>query len=470
MQHVTGPQHLCDVSASLYQKDRLPAMAPRNRYVSLQHKAWPVKNNNDMTALPYWYPEAFSHLPAVDYGRVAALWQAEPVLRLIATRLDDYRTRVQLRCPYCGGTDIRPVSVKFPDKLQCRQCQRKQNRFTGTPFAGLHHARQSRLLAVLVTLWGGWRKEDAVWFSDSVNKTNWDQYHRRLIPFLNRYNEGPVTPVPHYLFGFTPGQQGLRCPDCGSSWLAYGESAPSENPLVVCEDCGKRFRMNPVPGDALPAGHSEETALPRWFRREFAHTTPAQFDHLKAVWQREPVLRELTDRLDAMNPLMGDVYECVWCGGHQLSKYETDTSPNAVYYCHACQQRFVSVEKTLFYNIPVKFWYRFYTVAVSLWTSWKPVQARAACRIPSANSYSSYCKRLRPLIDELCQDRPVTPRPRLLVGFSPGEQGVRCVYCGSSCLKTDCVTKYSQENPRINCLGCGGHFRLYEWMGAVGAE
>lgn len=174
-------------------------------------------------------------------------------------------------------------------------------------------------------------------------------------------------------------------------------------------------------------------------------------------------LRELIDRLDAMNPLMGDVYECVWCGGRELSKYETDTSPNAVYYGHACQQRFVSVEKTIFYNIPVKCWPRFYTVAVSLWTSWKPVQARAVCLIPAVSSYSKYRKRLRPLVDELCKDRAVTPHPRLLVGFSPGEQGVRCIYCGSARLKTYCVTKYSQENPKIDCLVCGKHFRLYAW-------
>lgn len=77
--------------------------------------------------------------------------------------------------------------------------------------------------------------------------------------------------------------------------------------------------------------------------------------------------------------------------------------------------------------------------------------------------YSKYRKRLRPLVDELCKDRAVTPHPRLLVGFSPGEQGVRCIYCGSARLKTYCVTKYSQENPKIDCLACGKHFRLYAW-------
>ncbi|MDM3008088.1 phage terminase large subunit family protein [Citrobacter sp. CK191] len=38
----------------------------------------------------------------------------------------------------------------------------------------------------------------------------------------------------------------VRCPDCGSSWLVYSEDAPSEKPLVICEDCGKRFRRHPV--------------------------------------------------------------------------------------------------------------------------------------------------------------------------------------------------------------------------------
>ncbi|HCB3587919.1 hypothetical protein [Citrobacter koseri] len=239
-----------------------------------------MKNNYQTTALPDWYPDAFSHLPASDYARVVALWHTEPVLRLIASRLDDYRTREQLCCPYCGGMDVQPTSANFPDKLQCRQCQRKQNRFTGTPFADVHHARHSRLLAVLVTLWGSWRKEDAVWFSDCVDKAHWDQYHQRLISFLNRYNDGPVTPVPHYLFGFTPGQQGIRCPDCGSSWLVYSEDAPSEKPLVICEDCGKRFRMHPVSeegGMTDDAGmkRAQGDALPAWFRREFTHTTPA---------------------------------------------------------------------------------------------------------------------------------------------------------------------------------------------------
>lgn len=77
------------------------------------------------------------------------------------------------------------------------------------PVFDLHHARHSRLYAVLVTLWGTWQVEDAAWLSDCKSKQIWKQYCHRLKPILALIGGRAVTHTPRYLRGFTPGQQGF---------------------------------------------------------------------------------------------------------------------------------------------------------------------------------------------------------------------------------------------------------------------
>lgn len=436
----------------------------------------PSSNHPHTAVLPDWFTPAFAHLDEADRQRVVALWQAEPVLRELATRLDKFRHPDTLCCPLCHSPRVINVDPATPEKLHCKSCHRSSSQYHGTPFAGLHHARHPRLYAILLTLWGCWRKEDAVWLSHCTDKTHWDGHIVRLTPLLRQVTGRQVTATPRFVLGFQPSELGLHCPHCDSVWLNWGEAAPASNPLIHCKDCQQTFLMHDVTGapDALPPATGEaqpvttnrgrDTAVPAWFRREFAHVTPGQYQHLREVWLREPLLRDIVDELDAQNPLMGRVHACIRCGNTHLTQRRSSAIVTIYYYCPACQQQFSDADGTIFYNIPRHFWYRFYTVLVCLWTSWKQAQCLSVCQIGSTTGFTPYRKRLRPLIDARRGDKPVTPRPRKMLGFTPAEQGVNCITCNSGHLVMEGVTKISPDNPQVVCRDCGARFRLQAWF------
>ncbi|MCG7803908.1 MULTISPECIES: hypothetical protein [Enterobacter] len=442
----------------------------------------PHRDRRHDTELPDWFSPAFAHLDEADRRRVITLWQNEPVLRELAARLDKFRQPETLRCALCHSTRVYHVNPSAPEKLHCKSCHRNSSLYHGTPFSGLMHALHHRLYAILLTLWGCWRKEEAVWLSHCINKTTWDQYIVRLTPLLRQVSGRSVTAVPRYVLGFLPGELGLHCPHCDSAWLNWGEAAPADNPLIHCEDCHRTFLMHDVTGSPVgsptvpdtfspvPANRGRDMAVPAWFRREFAHVTPGQYQHLREVWLREPLLREVAGELDAQNPLMGGVHACVRCGSTGLSQYHTPGVVTTYYYCAACKSRFSEAEGTVFYKIPRHFWYRLYTVLVCLWTSWKQAQSLSVCQIGSNCGITPYRKRLRPLIDACRGDNPVTPRPRKMLGFSPAEQGVSCISCTSGHLVMEGVTKISPDNPLVVCRDCGARFRLQEWLQARDAR
>lgn len=422
-------------------------------------------NSSGQLSLPDWYPVAFSHLDAVEYGRVAQLWQNEPVLRELATALDQRNPGLitLTQCPHCHSTDICPGTR--PEEYRCRACQRCSSPYTHTPFFDLHHVRHSRLYAVLVTLWGTWREEDAAWLSDCKSKQIWKQYCQRLKPILALLGHRPVTPQPRYLRGFTPGQQGIHCPACNSTQLAYSETMPVGNPEVHCQVCQADFVMYPdIPKGVDPFAANtpqSDIPVPQWFSRLFTHATQAQYQHLREVWQREPVLREAVERLDAQNPEQGAVYACPYCQNKHIRPRKTVSSIEG-YYCPACDNPFTATTGTLFSRMRPEHFWRLYAVLVMLWTQWRPTQVFALCGLRSVSAFLIYHKRLGPLLEEFT-DTAVTPTPRNLLGFTPGQQGVHCVNCLSTHLITEGITVMPLDNPNICCLDCGHKFMLRVW-------
>ncbi len=88
------------------------------------------------------------------------------------------------------------------------------------------------------------------------------------------------------------------------------------------------------------------------------------------------------------------------------------------------------------------------------------------CQLRSVHPFLTYHKRLAPLLAEF-DGAPITPYPRNLLGFTPGQQGVCCVYCQSTKLITEGITVMPLDNPYICCLDCGQRFMLRVWRKQV---
>ncbi|WP_337264509.1 MULTISPECIES: hypothetical protein [unclassified Serratia (in: enterobacteria)] len=411
-----------------------------------------------MILLPVWFFDAFGHLEKQDANALEHLWQTEPALREAAVRLDNLNPLLYPTtcCPYCGSEHYVPNTREW--EYRCLACLRQSSPATGTPFAELHRRKYYILYAVLVTHWVNGYIEDVVWLSGCHNKTNWKEYACRLKPVLLDLPV-PVTPFPRYLHGFTPEQQGMTCPSCHSHRVMYREQMPAANPDLSCQVCRHSFVMHPLmPRGVLRDGSQPE--VPAWFEKEFAHTSHAEYEHLVTVWQREPVLRELVERLDEQNPELNRLQECPYChnshiilsGGHSEG-----------FACKACGESFVASTGTVFYKMPKDRYWALYRVLVLLWGQWQRRRMLSVSRISTVGQFLIYERRLQPLFAEL-NGRPVTPRPRWLMGFTPGEQGVGCLHCLSLNVYTEGRTVAPLDDPKITCAVCGHSFMLRKWF------
>ncbi|KEY60317.1 hypothetical protein [Serratia sp. DD3] len=411
-----------------------------------------------MIPLPVWFFDAFEHLAKQDIDALKQLWGAEPVLRAAVVRLDKDNPALHPHkyCPHCGSDHYVPNSREW--EYRCLDCLKQSSPATETPFAGLHRRKYYILYAVLMTHWVNDYIEDVVWLSGCHNKIYWKEYASRLEPILAAL-PAPVTPFPRYLHGFTPEQQGMTCPSCHSHQVRYKDLMPAANPDLSCQVCQHHFVMHPnMPRGMLRDGTQPE--VPDWFEKEFDHTSNAEYEHLVTVWHREPVLRELVDRLDEQNPDLNRVQECPYCHNHRIIQ---PASGSESYACPACGATFVAATGTVFYRMPKDRYWGLYRVLVLLWGQWYLTKALPICRSSSVNQFRIYEKRLQPLFEEL-KGRPLTPRPRWLLGFTPGEQGVRCLHCHSLNLTTEGRTVSPLDDPKIICEECGHEFMLREWF------
>ncbi|VXD06295.1 conserved hypothetical protein [Enterobacterales bacterium 8AC] len=411
-----------------------------------------------MISLPVWFSDAFGHLEKQDADVLIHLWETEPVLREAAARLDKSNPVLNPRthCPYCGSDRYVPSTRER--EFRCLTCLRQSSPATGTPFADLHRRKYYILYAVLVTFWVNGYIEDVVWLSGCHNKINWKEYARRLEP-IRVDLPVPVTPFPRYLHGFTPEQLGMTCPSCRAHRVVYSEQMPAANPSLSCQVCQHRFVMHPLmPRGTLRDGSQPE--VPAWFRKEFAHTSNADYEHLVTIWHREPVLRELVDRLDEQNPELNRLQECPYCHNHHIFPLGGHSEG---FGCKACGETFVASTGTVFSNMPKDRYWALYRVLVLLWGQWLRKRMLPVSRISTVGQFLVYERRLQPLFAEL-QGRPVTPRPRWLMGFTLGEQGVRCLHCQSSNVDTEGRTVWPRDEPKINCAACGHSFMLREWL------
>ncbi|MBP6082038.1 MAG: hypothetical protein KA732_12275 [Providencia sp.] len=102
-----------------------------------------------------------------------------------------------------------------------------------------------------------------------------------------------------------------------------------------------------------------------------------------------------------------------------------------------------------------------YRVLILMWGQWNRNRALSIGKISTLGQLSVYERRIKKLFTEFNGEK-ITPHPRWLMGFTLGEQGVKCRCCNSSNLQTVRRTVSPLDNPNIVCKSCGYTFKLNE--------
>jgi len=201
-------------------------------------------------------------------------------------------------------------------------------------------------------------------------------------------------------------------------------------------DC--RVTMPPLLSSAIAAMTEEQAAIAR------------------ALWAAEPALRSLMLLLDSMNP---ERYKppCPACGNTRVHWSPTTPIPTGT--CKACNRWFSAAAGTPFANIRATGYRKLYAALLTLWGPWTPFHVPKVAGCCDSKQFGELRRRLQPLFDELLPDDPLVSAPAYRLGFTPAQQGLRCLRCGSDHLVFS--KRADWLNPTMRCLGCQYHFRLH---------
>lgn len=197
--------------------------------------------------------------------------------------------------------------------------------------------------------------------------------------------------------------------------------------------------------------------VPDWFPVVFAHLAPAELAIISRLWVEEPALRTLALMLDELHPDRDKRRGCPHCG-HAAPKWQTGAGGQARAKCPACRRSPVITVGTPFYRIHQKNWHALYGTLFMLWGPWTPSIAWPLAGCTDSKQFADFRRRLAPLFDEIKDTTPLTSRPAYRLGFSPSEQGVRCLRCGGNELIYR--KRLDSNNPTFECRACAYHFRL----------
>lgn len=196
--------------------------------------------------------------------------------------------------------------------------------------------------------------------------------------------------------------------------------------------------------------------LPSWYQEAFAHLDSDEREEVERLWFEEPALRTLILLLDTSHPSNLKNRSCPRCENTQLHWHKND-SDLWVARCGACAKYLTSATGTPFHGLRRENYLKLYRVAVVLWGPWTPWYAWRIAKL-------SECKALRPVIDRLAPlfeemgDTELVSRPRYRLGFTPAQQGVRCLRCGGD--QIDYRRRNNPDNPIFLCESCLYNFQL----------
>ncbi|WP_141710824.1 hypothetical protein [Paraburkholderia nodosa] len=195
-------------------------------------------------------------------------------------------------------------------------------------------------------------------------------------------------------------------------------------------------------------------SLPVWFKSAFAHVTQDEYRKLVQVWSEELALRDMAATLSALQPEHLATIACPYCENRNVSVIKPD---QAFYHCDACDSNFSRSKNTPFYRLQRQSYPRIYATAVLLWASWTPFEAWRISGASDAGLFRRYRKRLETLFSDVleqCREAGTLPvsRPRYRLGFSPADQGLQCLRCGSP---VQYFHRSDGDNPGVQCIACG---------------
>ena len=425
-------------------------------------------------------------------------------------------------CLRCHHTAIRCLGTTRDGvkRYGCSACGAEFVASEGTPFYAMRAGLYPRLFAVAVILWGPWTPFVARKMVGCCDFDQLTRYRERIQPLLDELAPTPLVSRPAYRLGFTPAQQGIRCLQCGGDAVVYvTRRHDPDNPRFRCTGCRHRFHLRallqhpvPPPDDlrcpgcgsdqlsvkrlpATPGGRGtyacracshtltaasqkaqlaqdslqqllhpplaarqEDLSLPAWFQPAFGHLGQDDVDIAVRLWKEEPALRRLTRALEALQPDRWQPTACVHCNHTAIKYIGENPGGGKRYACSACDAWFTASEGTPFYNLNVSSHPRLFATAVALWGPWTPFFVRkiVGCNNNSVQS-TGYRERLQPLLDAL-DPASLVSRPAYRFGFTPAQQGIRCLRCDGTDL-TYAERRYP-DNPRFRCMGCRITFAL----------
>ena len=197
-------------------------------------------------------------------------------------------------------------------------------------------------------------------------------------------------------------------------------------------------------------------ALPSWFPSAFGHLGQDDIDIAVRLWQEEPGLRRLTQALEVLLPDRRRLLDCPHCG-HSAIQCLGERHGIKRYVCSACESYFTAAEGTPFHDLSIASHPRLFAAAVTLWGPWTPFYAFRIAGCSDPRLLASYIRRLRPLLDEL-DPASLFSRPAYRFGFTPAQQGIRCLRCDSTELAY--AGRTDPDNPSFRCTGCRYKFHL----------
>ncbi len=203
---------------------------------------------------------------------------------------------------------------------------------------------------------------------------------------------------------------------------------------------------------------TEHISPPSWFAQAFKHLSAEDLHIVARLWQEEPALRELIQRLDMYHPSRWRPLVCPVCDNSHIRRTEDARNGAKHYFCGACDTSFAATLGTPFYRLLERSYPRLYGAAVTLWGPWTPFFAWRIAGCSDTKQMADYCRRLQPLFG-LLDVMPLVSRPAYRLGFTPGQQGVRCLRCDGTDLGY--ANRNDADNPCFKCKSCNYSFFLH---------
>lgn len=196
--------------------------------------------------------------------------------------------------------------------------------------------------------------------------------------------------------------------------------------------------------------------MPKLLKSAIDAMTDEQASIAQALWATEPAMRTLMLLLESQHPAHYKRFCCPYCGNRDVNWKSGES--NKVAYCKPCEIHFSATVGTPFFNLKRENYRGLYGTLLTLWGPWRTSIATKIAGCAETMQFADFRQRLQPLFAELPTDEPLASAPAYRLGFTPAQQGIRCLRCDSDRLIYR--KRHNPANPTIQCQDCNYLFRL----------